>query len=188
GDKHEPAILEDKGGRHGRERALPRHDGVGLALDDFTSQVGTANMFGLIQGEANAIVPGKRPLSSMTPTFVFKDGRLVLVTGSPGGPTIITTVLEIITNVIDHGMPIAQAVEAPRIHNQWKPDLITYERFGMSADVIAALKAKGQTLKERASYEGAYQGDGETIGIDPKTGLISGAADPRKPDSKAIGY
>ncbi len=157
-------------------------------MDDFTSQVGTANMFGLIQGEANAIVPGKRPLSSMTPAFVLKDGKLVLVTGSPGGPTIINTVLEIITNVIDHGMPIAQAVEAPRIHNQWKPDVITYERYGMSTDVITALKAKGHTLKERTSYEGSYQGDGESIAVDPKTGLRYGAADPRKPDAKAVGY
>jgi gamma-glutamyltranspeptidase/glutathione hydrolase len=157
-------------------------------MDDFTSQVGTANMFGLIQGEANAIVPGKRPLSSMTPTFVLKDGKLVLITGSPGGPTIINTVLQIITNVIDHGMPVAQAVEAPRINHQWMPDVITYERFGMSADVVTALQARGHTVKERQSYEGAYQGDGESIAIDPQTGLRYGAADPRKADSKAVGY
>ncbi len=157
-------------------------------MDDFTSQIGTANMFGLIQGEANAIAPGKRPLSSMTPTFVMKDGQLVLVTGSPGGPTIINTVFQIITNFIDHGMPVMQAVEAPRINHQWMPDVITYERFSLSADVVAALKAKGHVLKERASYEGAYQGDGETIAVDAKTGLRSGAADPRKADSKAVGY
>ncbi len=157
-------------------------------MDDFTAQVGTANMFGLIQGEANAIVPGKRPLSSMTPTFVLKDGQLVLVTGSPGGPTIINTVFQIITNVIDHQMPVMQAVEAPRIHNQWLPDVVTFERFGMSPDTQAALKARGHTLPERKSYEGAYQGDGETIAVDPQTGLRSGAADPRKPDAKAIGY
>jgi gamma-glutamyltranspeptidase/glutathione hydrolase len=157
-------------------------------MDDFTSQVGTANMFGLIQGEANAIVPGKRPLSSMTPSFVFKDDQLVLITGSPGGPTIINTVLEIITNVIDHGMPVAQAVEAPRIHHQWMPDVITYERFGMSADVVSALKAKGHTVKERQSYEGAYQGDAESIAIDPKTDVRFGAADPRRADAKAVGY
>jgi len=157
-------------------------------MDDFTSQVGTANMFGLIQGEANAIVPGKRPLSSMTPTFVFKNGALVLVTGSPGGPTIINTVLQIITNVIDFNMSVAQAVEAPRIHQQWMPDVISFEHQGLSADTAAALKAKGQSIKERASYEGGYQGDGESIAIDPKTGLRYGAADPRKADSKAIGY
>ena len=157
-------------------------------MDDFTAQVGTPNMFGLLQGEANAIVPGKRPLSSMTPTLVFKDGRLVLVTGSPGGPTIINTVLQIISNVVDHQMPVMQAVEAPRIHNQWMPDLTTFERFGLNADTAALLRAKGHTLKERSSYEGAYQGDGETIAVDPKTGLRLGAADPRKGDSAAIGY
>jgi gamma-glutamyltranspeptidase/glutathione hydrolase len=157
-------------------------------MDDFTSQVGTPNMFGLIQGEANAIVPGKRPLSSMTPTLVTKDGKLVLVTGSPGGPTIINTVLQIITNVIDHQMPVMQAVEAPRIHNQWMPDVVTFERFGMNADTAALLRAKGHTLPERKSYEGAYQGDGETIWIDPVTGRRHGAADPRKGDSAALGY
>ena len=157
-------------------------------MDDFTSAVGVPNMFGLIQGEANAIVPGKRPLSSMTPTFVTKDGKLLLVTGSPGGPTIINTVFQIITNVIDHSMPVQQAVEAPRINEQWMPDVITFERFGMSPDTIAALKAKGHTLNERASYEGAYQGDGETIAVDAKTGLLLGAADPRKNDAKAVGY
>ncbi len=157
-------------------------------MDDFTAQVGSANMYGLIQGEANAIVPGKRPLSSMTPTFVLKDGKLVLVTGSPGGPTIINTVFQIIANVIDHQMPVMQAVEAPRIHNQWLPDVVTFERFGLNADTAALLRAKGHTLPERKSYEGAYQGDGETIAVDPSTGLRLGAADPRKPDSKAIGY
>src|SRR6185436_8416470 len=85
-------------------------------MDDFTAKVGVKNMFGLLQGAANAIQPGKRPLSSMTPTFVFKDSKLFLVTGSPGGPTIINTVLEIITNVIDHEMPVMTAVEAPRFH------------------------------------------------------------------------
>lgn len=157
-------------------------------MDDFTAQVGTANMFGLIQGEANAIVPGKRPLSSMTPSMVFKDGQLVLVTGSPGGPTIINTVFQIITNVVDHQMPVMQAVEAPRIHHQWLPDVVTFERFGLSPDTQAVLKARGHILPERKSYEGAYQGDGETIAVDPQTGMRYGAADPRKPDSRAVGY
>lgn len=157
-------------------------------MDDFTSQVGTPNMFGLIQGEANAIVPGKRPLSSMTPTIVFKDGKVVLVTGSPGGPTIINTVLQIVSNVLDHGMPVSQAVEAPRIHNQWMPDVVTFERFGLSPDTQALMQAKGHQLRERKSYEGAYQGDGESIVVDPATGRLLGAADPRKPDSKAVGY
>lgn len=157
-------------------------------MDDFTSQIGTPNAYGLIQGEANAIVPGKRPLSSMTPTMVFKDGKLVLVTGSPGGPTIISTVFQIISNVIDHQMPVMQAVEAPRIHHQWLPDVVTYERFGLSRDTALGLEDRGQIARERTSYEGAYQGEGETIALDPATGLLHGAADPRKPDSKAVGY
>ncbi len=157
-------------------------------MDDFTSQVGTPNMFGLIQGEANAIVPGKRPLSSMTPALVFRGGRLMLVTGSPGGPTIINTVLQVITNVIDHRMPVMAAVEAPRIHHQWMPDTLTHERFGMSRDTFVALEDLGHVVKERQSYEGTVQGDAETIGIDPDTGLRLGAADPRKPDSAAVGY
>ncbi len=157
-------------------------------MDDFTSQVGAPNMFGLIQGEANAIAPDKRPLSSMTPTLVFQDGRLVLVTGSPGGPTIINTVLQVITNVIDHRMPVMAAVEAPRIHHQWMPDTLTHERFGMSRDTIAALQRLGHIVRERQSYEGTVQGDAETIAIEPGTGLRLGAADPRKPDSAARGY
>jgi gamma-glutamyltranspeptidase/glutathione hydrolase len=157
-------------------------------MDDFTAKVGVRNMFGLLQGPANAIAPGKRPLSSMTPTFVFKGGKLFLVTGSPGGPTIINTVLQIVSNVIDFEMPVAQAVEAPRIHHQWVPDRLTFERYGISADTAAVLEAKGHAVRERVSYEGGYQGDAETILIDPKTKLRLGAADPRKPDSKAIGY
>ena len=157
-------------------------------MDDFTAKVGVKNMFGLLQGPANAIAPGKRPLSSMTPTLVFKEGKLLLATGSPGGPTIINTVLQVIVNTIDHGMPVAQAVEAPRVHHQWMPDVLTYERWGLSADTVALLAAKGHTLKERVSYEGAYQGDAETIAIDPKTNVRLGAADPRKPDSRAVGY
>jgi gamma-glutamyltranspeptidase / glutathione hydrolase len=157
-------------------------------MDDFTAKIGVKNMFGLIQGPANAIVPGKRPLSSMTPMLVFKDGKLLLATGSPGGPTIINTVLQVITNVIDYHMPVAQAVEAPRIHHQWMPDTLTHEYLGISADTIAALTARGHVIKERISYEGGYQGDAETIMIDPKTNLRLGAADPRKPDAKAVGY
>ncbi|MBL9199746.1 MAG: gamma-glutamyltransferase, partial [Opitutaceae bacterium] len=157
-------------------------------MDDFTAKVGVKNMFGLLQGAANSIQPGKRPLSAMTPTMVFKDGKLVLVTGSPGGPTIINTVLQVVTNVIDFGMPVAQAVEAPRVHHQWMPDQLTHERFGMSADTLALLKAKGHTVHERQSYEGAYQGDAETIAIDPRTGHRLGAADPRKQDSRAVAH
>ncbi len=162
--------------------------GTGILLnnemDDFTSQVGTPNMFGLLQGEANAIAPGKRPLSSMTPTLVFKDGRLVLVTGSPGGPTIINTVLQIITNTIDYRMPVMAAVEAPRVHHQWMPDTIVFEGFGMSEDTLRLLEQAGHRLEERRGH----QGDGETIALDPASGLLSGAADPRSPDSAAVGW
>ncbi|MDP1578873.1 MAG: gamma-glutamyltransferase [Candidatus Didemnitutus sp.] len=157
-------------------------------MDDFTSKPGTPNMFGLIQSEANAIAPHKRPLSSMTPTIVLQKGQPLLVTGSPGGPTIINTVLQVITNVIDHQMPVMAAVEAPRIHNQWMPDIVTFERYGMSPDTHAILTALGHTIPERKSYEGATQGDAETIFIDPATGLRHGAADPRKGDSAAVGY
>lgn len=166
--------------------------GTGILLnnemDDFTTAVGVPNAYGLLQGAANAIAPGKRPLSSMTPTLVFRGGQLLLVTGSPGGPTIINTVLQVILNVIDHGMPVAQAVEAPRIHHQWMPDVLTHERFGMSRDTLRALETLGHRVRERSSYEGAYQGDAETIALDPRTGLRLGAADPRKPDSAAVGY
>jgi gamma-glutamyltranspeptidase/glutathione hydrolase len=157
-------------------------------MDDFTAKVGVKNMFGLLQGPANAIVPGKRPLSSMTPTIVLKDGQLFLVTGSPGGPTIINTVLQIVSNVIDFGMSATQAVESPRIHHQWMPDSLSYERNGLNTDTAAILKSLGHDFKERASYEGSYQGDAETIMVDQKTRLRLGAADPRKGDSKAVGY
>lgn len=157
-------------------------------MDDFTVKVGVKNMFGLLQGPANAIEPGKRPLSSMTPTFVLREGRLLLVTGSPGGPTIINTVLQVISNVVDFRMPVAQAVEAPRIHHQWMPDVLSHEAYGLSEDTSALLRAAGHAVRERQSYEGAYQGDAETIWIDPRTGLRHGAADPRKADSRAVGY
>ena len=157
-------------------------------MDDFTAKVGVKNMFGLLQGPANAIVPGKRPLSSMTPTIVLKDKKLFLVTGSPGGPTIINTVLQIVSNVIDFGMSVTQAVESPRIHHQWMPDSLSYERNGLSTDTANILKSLGHSFKERASYEGAYQGDGETIMVDPQTNLRLGASDLRRGDSKAVGY
>jgi gamma-glutamyltranspeptidase/glutathione hydrolase len=154
-------------------------------MDDFTSKIGVKNMFGLLQGPANAIAPGKRPLSSMTPTFVLKDGALLLVTGSPGGPTIINTVLQVITNVIDHKMPVMRAVEFPRFHHQWQPNTISHDRFSISSDTSALLTAMGHSLNERPNVVG---GDAETVMIDPETKLRLGAADPRKPDAKAVGY
>ena len=112
-------------------------------MDDFSSKPNTANSFGLIGGEANAIEPGKRMLSSMTPTLVLKDGEPVLVTGSPGGSTIITTVLQVVTNVVDHGMDIATAVGAPRFHHQWRPNRIRHESGAIPPDVRAELRAMG---------------------------------------------
>lgn len=153
-------------------------------MDDLASKVGAPNALGLMQGPANAIEPGKRALSSMTPAFVFRDGKLLLVTGSPGGPTIINTVFQVITNVIDFGLPVAQAVEAPRMHHQWLPDEIVSEPNGFTAETIAALRAKGHTVTARDRP----QGDAESIAIDPRSGRCQGAADPRMADSKALGY
>jgi gamma-glutamyltranspeptidase/glutathione hydrolase len=152
-------------------------------MDDFTVAIGAPNAFGLIQGEANTIAPNKRPLSSMTPTFVVKGGKLVLITGSPGGPTIINTVLQVISNVIDFRMAAQPAVNAPRINEQWMPDVISCEFRGMSPETAAGLRAKGHILEE-----GGQQGDAETIAIDPYTGLLVGASDPRNPEAKAVGY
>ncbi len=112
-------------------------------MDDFSSKPGAANAFGLIGGDANAIAPGKRMLSSMTPTVVLRDGEPVLVTGSPGGSTIITTVLQVVTNVVDHGMDVAAAVAAPRFHHQWLPDRIRYEPGAISNDALSELRAVG---------------------------------------------
>jgi gamma-glutamyltranspeptidase/glutathione hydrolase len=119
----------------------------------------------------------------MTPTFVFKDGRLVMITGSPGGPTIINTLLQVITNVIDFRMGVQGAVDAMRINEQWMPDVIDYERLGMSPSTAAGLRSEGYRLEEVAR-----QGDAETVAVDPKTGLLLGAADPRNPEAKAVGY
>jgi gamma-glutamyltranspeptidase/glutathione hydrolase len=115
-------------------------------MDDFTAKPGAPNVFGLVQGKANAVAPGKRPLSSMTPTIVFKDGKPVLVLGTPGGSRIITTVLEVIVNFIDHGMPLQQAIDAPRIHHQWLPDTIGAEPFALSAVTVQVLTAMGYKI------------------------------------------
>jgi len=162
-------------------------------MDDFTSKPGVKNYFGLLQGEANAIAPGKRPLSSMTPTIVAKDGRPFLVVGSPGGPTIINTVLGIILNVVDHHMNLSRAVESPRVHHQWMPDVLNYEPFGLSPDTIAALRARGHSLALRRVYAddadeniARNQGAAMCIMIDPD-GLLHGFADPRGHDAAAIG-
>ena len=137
----------------GLRRVAP---GTGILLnnemDDFTAKPGVANMFGLVQGAANAIAPGKTPLSSMAPTIVTKDGQLAMVLGSPGGARIITTVLEVIVNAADHGMTIQEAVDAPRIHHQWLPDTLLAERGALSADTRAVLQVQGYAIRDAATW------------------------------------
>lgn len=162
--------------------------GTGIILndemDDFAAKPGTPNMYGLIQGERNAVAPRKRPLSAMTPTFVLrKDGSLWFTVGSPGGPTIINTALCVITNVIDYGMNMQQAIDAPRIHHQWLPDELIFEPYGMSGDTQRTLTALGHKLAKPR-----YLGDAEGIMIEEKTGVRLGATDPRRSDGAAIGY
>lgn len=162
-------------------------EGAGFLLnnemDDFTAKPGSPNMYGLIQSEKNAVAARKRPLSAMTPTIVLKDGKLWFALGSPGGPTIINTVLQTLINVIDHGMTIQQAVDAPRIHHQWMPDQIRYEPLGIVADVKDKLQAMGHKFTDRPGY----MGDCEAIMIEDKTGVRLGASDPRR-GGKAVGY
>ena len=154
-------------------------------MDDFAAKPGTPNLYGLIQGERNAVAPRKRPLSAMTPTFVLrKDGSLWFTVGSPGGPTIINTVLDVITNVIDYNMNIQQAIDAPRIHHQWLPDELVYEPYGLSGDTQKALSARGHKLVDKPRY----LGDCEGIMIEEKTGIRLGATDPRRSDGLAVGY
>jgi len=148
-------------------------------MDDFAAKPGEANAFGLVQGEANAIQPRKRPLSSMTPTIVTQDGKLDLVLGTPGGPTIINSVLEVLLNVVDFGMNVQDAVDFPRIHHQWLPDQLAMER-GFSPDTIALLKARGHQVK-------MVGGIGEVAAIQARDGWLEGAADPRT-EGTAKGY
>ena len=153
-------------------------------MDDFAAKPGAPNAFGLIQSEKNAVGPGKRPLSAMTPTFVLrKDGTLWFAVGSPGGPTIINTVLQVISNVVDFDMNIQQAVDAPRIHHQWLPDEIVYEPYGLSADTYRALLGRGHKLTDRPRYMGDAQG----VMIEEKTGTRLGASDPRN-YGEPVGY
>jgi gamma-glutamyltranspeptidase/glutathione hydrolase len=151
-------------------------------MDDFSAKPGSRNMYGLIGGRANEIAPRKRMLSSMTPTIVTKDDRTFLVLGTPGGSRIITTVLQVVLNVIDHGMNVQEAVDAPRFHHQWLPEEIRVERRGFPADVIRALEARGHQVV--AGYD---MGDVHAIMIDPKTGMRFGASDPRM-DGRTVGY
>jgi gamma-glutamyltranspeptidase/glutathione hydrolase len=160
-------------------------DGLGFLLndemDDFASKQGVPNTYGLIQGPANAIGSGKRPLSAMTPTIVLKDGKLFLVVGSPGGPTIITTVANILIGVMDFGLDIQESVNAPRFHHQWQPDHLEVEDR-ISPDTLNILRTKGHKIEMKHLW-----GDGECIEIDPKTGERMGASDGRN-NGKAVGY
>lgn len=159
-------------------------DGTGILLnnemDDFSAKPGVPNGYGLIGGDANAVAGGKRPLSSMSPTMVFKDGSPYLVTGTPGGSRIITTVLQIISNVIDHDMNIAQATHAPRVHDQWLPDELRVE-YSLNPDTIALLEAMGHKVVRKAAM-----GSTQSIMITP-TGLY-GESDPRIPNAATVGY
>jgi gamma-glutamyltranspeptidase/glutathione hydrolase len=160
-------------------------EGLGFLLndemDDFAAKQGAPNGYGLIQGPANAIGPGKRPLSAMAPTIVLKDGKLFLVLGSPGGPTIVTTVANILIGVVDFALDIQEAVNAPRFHHQWLPDQILVEDR-LSPDTMNVLRSKGHKLNVRH-----FWGDGECIMVDPKTGERLGASDGRN-NGKAVGY
>jgi len=161
-------------------------EGAGFLLndemDDFAAKPGAPNMFGLVQGEANAIAPNKRPLSSMTPTLVLQDGKLRLVLGSPGGGTIINTVLQVLLNVSVFKMDILQAVSFPRFHHQWMPDRLVLERVGFSVDTIQKLREAGYQIDFSDRM-----GDCEAIEVDPLSEWKFGAADPRA-YGKAVGY
>ena len=160
-------------------------DGAGFLLnnemDDFSAKPGVPNTYGLVGNTANAIEPGKRMLSSMSPTIVeTSEGELFLVVGSPGGSTIITTSAQIIMNVIDFGMDLEDAVEIPRFHHQWLPDMIQFEEAGFSSETIQALESRGHSIKYRGSI-------GEANCILVEEGLIYGSADSRR-NSSAVGY
>jgi gamma-glutamyltranspeptidase/glutathione hydrolase len=168
-------------------------DGLGFLLndemDDFSSKPGVPNSDGLIQGEANSISPGKRPLSSMTPTIVAHDGKTFLVLGSPGSSKIITTVANVLMGVVDYGMNIQESVDAPRFHNQWQPDVLNLEQW-FSPDTATALRKMGYKLEFGLHSEDSvspYWSDAECIAIDPKTGERLGASDYRS-NGKAVGY
>ena len=167
-------------------------EGLGFLLnnemDDFTSKPGTPNLYGLIQGEANAIGPGKRPLSAMTPTIVVNNGKLLLVMGSPGGPRIITTVVNVLLGIVDYGLNVQQAVDAPRFHQQWQPDLIYTERVGFSPDTLNLLRNMGHKFAtEDRVWSSGYWGDAEVIEVNPKTDERLGGTDGRN-NGKAVGY
>ena len=157
-------------------------------MDDFTTRPAAANMFGLVQGENNAVAPGKRPLSSMSPTIVTRDGRLFMVIGGPGGPRIISTTVGTIMNVVDYGMNLQEAVNAPRIHHQWLPDQIFLEPMALSADTRAMLESRGHKLVDGNVWGGvaaiiALPDESEPDGV-----MLYGANDDRHPAGAAVGH
>ncbi len=160
-------------------------EGTGILLnnemDDFSAKPGVPNAYGLIGGDANAVAPEKRPLSSMSPTIVLKDGQTFLVTGSPGGSRIITTVLQVIMNVIDHGMNVAEASAAPRMHDQWLPDELRVEE-GFSPDTLKLLEEMGHKVVVKTTM-----GSTQTI-MRRGDGALFGASDPRRPTALTAGY
>ena len=169
-------------------------DGLGFLLndemDDFSAKPGVPNADGLIQGEANAIGPGKRPLSSMTPTIVVHDGKTVLVLGSPGSSKIITTVANVLMGVIDYKMNLQEAVDAPRFHNQWLPDLVNVEK-SFFPDTVSLLRKMGYKVQiglGEGNETSPYWSDAECAAIDEKTGIRLGATDGRNTNGKAMGY
>ncbi|MEO6920286.1 MAG: gamma-glutamyltransferase [Collimonas sp.] len=193
---------------NGRFGAVVVAPGTGFLLndemDDFTVKAGVQNLFGLVQGATNSIAPGKRPLSSMAPTLVTKDGKTYMVLGSPGGSRIITITLETALNVIDYGMAPQEAVDAPRIHHQWLPDEVYYETRGLSPDTLKILDGMGYKMKEQTPWgaaelimiglPGAAGVSGSSSGNDAgvsgvvRPGLYYGANDTRRPAGAAIGY
>ncbi|MCU0537453.1 MAG: gamma-glutamyltransferase [Hydrococcus sp. Prado102] len=152
-------------------------------MDDFTSKPGVANQFGLVQGEANLIEPGKRPLSSMSPTIVTKDGKVFLVTGSPGGSTIPTTVVQVITNIIDYGMTVDRAVNSPRIHYQGSPNFVLSEPYALNSKTVQKLWEKGYKVVPFLTW-----GAAESIQVNLKDNSFLGASDRRKSAGKASGF
>ena len=167
-------------------------------MDDFTIKLGAPNQFGLMQGEANGIAPGKRPLSSMAPTVVLKDGAVEMVVGSPGGPRIITATLETIVNVIDYGMDAQQAVNAPRLHQQWMPDVLYVEPYALSPDTQALLEQMDYRIQQQklwgavaliAAGPDRQPGDADAGATDRQAGAKKtyyGANDPRRPAGAAL--
>ena len=193
---------------NGRFGAVVIPPGTGFFLndemDDFTVKVGAQNLFGLVQGTRNSIAPRKRPLSSMAPTIVEKDGKVFMVVGSPGGSRIITITLQTVLNVIDYGMTPQDAVDAPRIHHQWLPDEVYYETNGLSPDTLAILRTMGYKMVEQTPWGAAElilvglpgtevagrknSGNDSSVSGNVRVGFIYGVNDPRRPAGAAVGY